>query len=358
MNEFIGLMRDASWALSLFSQYYRGERVKKATEKRIINGVEEELVVDDGIRIRIGWNDWRAEANMTLNDAFRELIQKYGEYVCYENGDYVNRLVDTFENILLGYGAEQRMYVIRSIISESREFLLNPGRNRFLSESLFSIDTEEKLIYNATGTDEEVIIYDSDDKLDVFDAVYVASWLIITARDLLVHFGEMCRNFGIPLKNEILNIIKVEEHTELIDFTLVGIEEDQTIINTYKTVENKFSDAKLGSPSVRERIMLLKMLICEVYPEFTRLDETVQMEFFNDLTGIDRNARRIANGQIKPAFYSLKDIENDSDKEGKNIINYNNLLDNISDIFKKYGMNTLSDKAKNKKKLTNGNLGY
>lgn len=362
MNECIELIRDAIWALRLFSQYYRWEKVNEITKKRVINGIEEELVVDDGIRIRIGWDSeccpWRIEDNETLNDAFQELIQKYGGDKFPESIDHVDGLLDTLENELLGYSSEQRMYVIRRIISESRELLLPPDRNSFLYESLCQINAREEFVYNANGTDEKIVIYGSDDTLGVFEAVSIASWLLITVKDILANFGEMCRNFEIPLKDEILKIIKVEERIELIDFTLVGIEENQTNTNAYKTVENKLSDTKLGSPSVRERIMLLKMLICEVYPDFIRLDGTVQMKFFNDLTGIDRNAKRITNGQIQLAFNSLKRIENDSDKEGKNIIEYNNSLDRISDIFKEYGMNALSDKAKRQKKLISGNLGY
>lgn len=234
MKKYVELLEDAGSALRLFYKYYHWEKVKEVIEKRTINGVEENIVIDDGIRIRVGWNNecWFAgRVNdmglpFTLNDAFADLIQRYCKDEYFDNTDYLDGLLNSLEDELLGYGPEQRIYVIRRIISASSEILLNPRRNRILSESLFSIDTEEELIYNAAGTDEKVIVYSSDDKLGVFDAVSVASWLITTAKDFLACFGEMCRYFDVPLKDEILKIIKVGEHLELIDLELVGIEKD------------------------------------------------------------------------------------------------------------------------------------
>lgn len=234
MKKYMELLGDADSALRIFGKYYHWEKTKEVIEKRLINGVEEEVVVNDGIMIRVGWDDECFFARCvkdtglpyTLNDAFTDLIQRYCKDEYFDNPDYIDGLLDDLESELLGYTPEQRMYVIRKIISASSEILLNPRRNRFLSESLFSIEAEEKFIYNATGTDEEVVIYGSDDKLGVFDAVSVASWLITTARDFLACFGEICRCFEIPLKDEILKIIKVGEHIELIDLELVGIEKD------------------------------------------------------------------------------------------------------------------------------------
>lgn len=234
MKKYVELLEDAGSALRLFYKYYHWEKVKEVIEKRTINGVEENIVIDDGIRIRVGWDNEYHFARcvndtgfpFTLNDAFADLIKRYCKDKNFENTDYLDGLLNSLEDELLGYGQEQRIYIIRRIISASSEILLNPKRNRILSESLFSIEAEEELIYNATGTDEKVIVYGSDDKLGVFDAVSVASWLIITAKDFLACFGEMCRYFDIPLKDEILKMIKVGEHIELIDWELVGIEKE------------------------------------------------------------------------------------------------------------------------------------
>lgn len=240
MRKCVELLEDAGNALRLFYKYYHWEKTKEVIEKRMINGVEEELVVNDGIRIRVGWDNEcyfaRCVNDMglpfTLNDAFTDLIQRYCKDEYFDNTDYIDGLLNDLESELLGYSPEQRIYVIRKIISASYELLLNPKRNRFLCESLFSIEAKEKLVYNATGTDEEIVIYGSDDTLGVFEAISVASWLLMTARDFLVCFGEMCRYFEIPLKDEILKIIKVGEHIELIDLSLVGIEKDSRINDT------------------------------------------------------------------------------------------------------------------------------
>ena len=57
MRRYLELLEDTGCALRLFYKYYRWEKVKEVIEKRITNGIEEEFVVDSGIRIRIGWND-------------------------------------------------------------------------------------------------------------------------------------------------------------------------------------------------------------------------------------------------------------------------------------------------------------
>lgn len=271
MKKYVELLEDAGSALRLFYKYYHWEKVKEVIEKRTINGVEENIVIDDGIRIRIGWDNECYFAGcvndmglpFTLNDAFTDLIQRYCKDEYFDNPDYIDGLLDDLESELLGYTPEQRMYVIRKIISASSEILLNPRRNRFLSESLFSIDAEEELIYNAAGTDEKVVVYGSDDKLGVFDAVSVASWLITTAKDFLACFGEICRYFEIPLKDEILKIIKVGEHIELIDLELVGIEKEvknypeEDIIST----PNIYSSRKESEATVKMKCDVITALI-------------------------------------------------------------------------------------------------
>ena len=271
MKKYVELLEDAGSALRLFYKYYHWEKVKEVIEKRTINGVEENIVIDDGIRIRIGWDNECYFAGcvndmglpFTLNDAFTDLIQRYCKDEYFDNPDYIDGLLDDLESELLGYTPEQRMYVIRKIISASSEILLNPRRIRFLSEGLFSIDAEEELIYNAAGTDEKVVVYGSDDKLGVFDAVSVASWLITTAKDFLVCFGEICRYFEIPLKDEILKIIKVGEDIELIDLELVGIEKEvknypeEDIIST----PNIYSSRKESEATVKMKCDVITALI-------------------------------------------------------------------------------------------------
>lgn len=267
MRRYLELLEDTGCALRLFYKYYRWEKVKEVIEKRITNGIEEEFVVDSGIRIRIGWNDECCFARcvnetglpFTLNDAFKELIQRYDSDEYSEGMDYSDRLLENLESELLGYTPEQRMYVIRRIISASSEILLNPRRNRFLRESLFSIETEKKIVYNAVGTDEEIVIYGSDDTLGVFDAISVASWLLTTAIDFLAGFGDICRYFKIPLKDEILNIIKPGKRLESIDLELVGIEDE---------VKNSLEKDVVSTPDIclrgrRESEATVKMK-CEV----------------------------------------------------------------------------------------------
>lgn len=131
-------------------------------------------------------------------------------------------------------------------------------------------------------------------------------------------------------------------------FRFYVIPNEVPIITKCEDVEMK-PYRKLGAPSVKERVILIKTLVNYVYPEFSRLDDAAQQRFINQMTGIDQNARNISNGSIKNAFDELKNIENGGEVSSKKVDVYNKYIDNVSNILADIGIEKLANEIKKKK---------
>ena len=79
------------------SHYYKWEIVERKVENREIDGINEEVVVDDGVRVRIGWNGEDYWGSLTkpdgtpysLYEAYIKmgLVEKYGAFIFCEDAE-------------------------------------------------------------------------------------------------------------------------------------------------------------------------------------------------------------------------------------------------------------------------------
>lgn len=127
------------------------------------------------------------------------------------------------------------------------------------------------------------------------------------------------------------------------------IPNEKPVMTECEERETSKKRAKLGAPSVKERIILIKTLVNSVYPGFNILDDSVQMRFINNLTGIDKDAKNLSCGSIQKAFNVLKKIENTLESGDKAIINYNESIDKVSNILMEVGIEKLAEEIKKKK---------
>lgn len=350
MKEIFNFIEDASNALDLLSRYYR----ISYDESKIVYS-EDGNMIEDGITESLGWADRdiysmvakEDGSRYTFNDACEQLIDEYDEVAdifSEENNHGGEYFVSLLESQFLKIDEIQRNALIKKIIRSSFNFLM--PNNYPLYEVIQADNTYGVFAYRCFMSDEEIEEYEQKDEIGMYKALPVVSWLIEECCNFFNGVGTLCSDYDINL----LDIAKsVFSYTTLpLRFGVFGV---VNIIGN-DTIEqlsiNKKED-KLGAPSVRERIILIKSIMNYVYEGFNSLDDSVQMRFINNLTGIDKNAKSISSGSIKPAFDALKKIENGLDTSSKSITSYNNLINKVSDILVEVGIDKLSDELKKKK---------
>lgn len=357
MKEIFDFIEDACCALDLLSRYYN----VSYDESKIVYS-EDGNMIEDGETEELGWKDRdiysmvakEDGSRYTFNDACEQLIDKYVESTDIFNednksdGKYYASLI---EAQFLKIDEVQRKALIKKIVRSSFIFLMPSSYP--LYEIIQPSNTYGVFAYRCFMSDEEIEEYERKDEIGMHKALPVISWLIEECCTLFNAVGTLCSDYDINL----LDIAKsVFSYTTLPlkfgvfddDLRYRKNQENEDITES-KTNTPEDKTQKLGAPSVKVRILLIKALMEQVYAGFGKLDDTIQMRFINSLTGIDQNVKNISNGSIKSAFNAIKKIENGLDTEGKAIDSYNKTIDEASFILENIGIEKLSNELKKKK---------
>lgn len=357
MKEIFDFIEDACCALDLLSRYYR----ISYDESKIVYS-EGGYVIEDGETEELGWGDSdiysmvakEDGSRFTFNDACEQLIDKYVESIGLfsednkPDGKYYASLI---EAQFLKIDETQRKALIKKIVRSSFIFLM-PS-----SYPLYKIiqpnNTYGVFAYRCFMSDEEIEEYEKKDEIGMYKALPIISWLIEECCTFFNTVGTLCSDYDINLLELAKSVfpytilpLRFDVFDDELRYKKNHEKEDITESKT-NTPDDKTQ--KLGAPSVKVRILLIKVLMEQVYSGFGKLDDTVQMRFINSLTGIDKNAKNISNGSIKPAFNAIKEIENGLDTEGKAIDSYNKTIDEASFILESIGVEKLSNELKKKK---------
>lgn len=280
LDEILGFIRDANAALCAFSDFYKIERYPTKTEVRLLDELDEEVVVvlDDGIRRRIGYDrpycpqfilkGALCKGECTLNCACGDLIAKYGSMI---EEDYAKGLVKGFETMMYGCDEAKRLYIVRSIIERSSYMLYK--REVSYSAEARSIVVNEEFIYNDDG-DKEIRISESNDTLGVFMAMPVIAWLLEEAEYFFLCFGNICKKWGIDLRHEVSGIVSSD--IEEMNFYLLGICGSGEAFDDAALYDKK---QQKGSATVKMKcevlVSLLKALNNDVPPTNVELSKFV-----------------------------------------------------------------------------------
>lgn len=359
MKKVFEFIEDACNALDLLSRFYR---ISYDKSKEVYN--EDGVMVDDGLTEELGWNDRDIYAivakedgsRYTFNDACEFLTDKYEESLDIfseknrHDGEY---FVSLLESQFLNIDEIQRIALIKKIVRSSFYFLM--PSNYPLYEAIQSDNTCGIFAYRSFMSDDEIEDYEQKDERRMYKAFPIVAWLIDECCKFLHGVGTLCSDYNIDLQSVVNSVF----HTTPATTTLrIDVFDDNLRYKENHEMEgmtepkigiSEGKKQKLGAPSVRVRVLLIKVLMEQVYAEFGKLDDTVQMRFINSLTGIDKNAINISNGSIKPAFSDIKRIENGLDIEGKTIDSYNKMIDEASSILESIGIEKLSNELKKKK---------
>lgn len=266
----IEFISDVSEAFHLSSHYYKWEIVGRKVENREIDGINEEVVVDDGVRVRIGWNGEDYWGSLTkpdgtsysLYEAYIKmgLVEKYGAFIFCEDAeeseDYSIRLEKALKNELFKCaGMEQRIYIIKELVSNAASLILSREFRR-VSNAMYSITCNGSFSYNDYGTDEEVTIYRDGDKSGILNAFEITDFLLSNGEGLLFSIGNICHLWNIDLVKAVQEVVNIRGHMELVNWDMFGLREP---ISVNEPVQAIVGNAKQAT--VLQRWLVLRSLM-------------------------------------------------------------------------------------------------